>query len=365
MKKKVVNLVHKNGIKRAGAGSNTLVSVLVGATSKKDYSNQLKKLDCLGNLSKSDLPDIISDLSLQNSSTSLYTYLIEHFPDLVISTLPIYQCKQRSGFVDSNELLDITVQQLEAGVSFITIHPTANQELVRLSLSRLVPCTSRGGAMVVKDLANRNFNAENVYLRIIDEIIATAKKYRAAISLGATFRSANIFDSVDSCQIGEFKVQKEIADYIYNRGVDVIVEGPGHTPPNKIQQVARYYNKMSYPVMPLGPIPTDVAIGQDHISSSIGSVLLGMHQCADIITSVTREEHTGGVPSIEATIEAIKAARIAAHIIDINKLGDSSADKKIVAYRQEHHTCVYGKKNAGCSRCAEVCPLKVDVFLSD
>lgn len=115
---------------------------------------------------------------------------------------------------------------------------------------------------------------------------------------------------------------------------------------------------MGYPIMPLGPIPTDIAIDQDHISSAIGATILGMLDCVDIITAVTREEHTGKIPTLESSIEAIKASKIAAHIIDLNKLEDYSADDDIVRYRTDHQTCIYGKNSSGCSRCAHVCPLE-------
>jgi phosphomethylpyrimidine synthase len=79
------------------------------------------------------------------------------------------------------------------------------------------------------------------------------------------------------------------------------------------------------------------------------------------ITSVTREEHTGGIPSIESSIEAIKTSKIAAHIIDMNKLGNYLEDEEIVNYRSKRQTCVFGKKKPGCSRCADVCPLKYSI----
>jgi phosphomethylpyrimidine synthase len=358
MDKKTIPLFYKNGVKYAGAYSKTLVSVLIGATSKHDINTQLKKIESICKLRNAELPDIISDLSLQNSKSSLYNHILNLFPDFIVSTLPIYKCKNDNGLIDKQELLTIILQQIESGVSFITIHPTPNSKLISLAQKRLVPWTSRGGTMVIRDLSLRSFKGDNVYLKVLDDVIKAAETKNTVISIGASFRSANIFDSMDECQIEEFNVQKKIADYIHSKGVNVIIEGPGHSTPRKLKQVAAYYQQMGYPIMPLGPIPTDNAIGQDHISSSIGAVLLGMDNCVDIITSVTREEHTGGIPTIESSIEAIKAAKIAAHIIDINKLEDFSQDEIIVKYRSENQTCVYGKKNAGCSRCAHVCPLK-------
>ena len=58
------------------------------------------------------------------------------------------------------------------------------------------------------------------------------------------------------------------------------------------------------PFMPLGPIPTDRAIGWDHVSSAIGASHMAFEGGADIINSVTREEHTGGIPSLNSIYEA-------------------------------------------------------------
>lgn len=358
MGKETTTLLYNNGVKSAGPKSNTLVSVLTGATSQKDTLRQIRKIEAINNLVVSERPDIISDLSLEHSRTTLYKYILRDYPDFIVSTLPIYQCKSQSGSIDDQELLDVTQDQLESGVSFITIHPTANYKIMQLAQSRMVPWTSRGGVMVMKDLSTRNFIGENVYLRILDEIIKIALKTKAAISIGASFRSANIFDSLDDCQLEEFKFQKEIADYIFERGVGVIIEGPGHSSPKSLKEVAKHYQQIGFPIMPLGPMPTDISIDQDHISSAIGATILGMLDCVDIITAVTREEHTGNVPTLESSIEAIKASKVAAHIIDMNKLQDYNMDREIVEYRTNHQTCIYGKKNSGCSRCAHVCPLE-------
>lgn len=358
MSRHTISLAYKNGVKKAGPDSKTLVSVLIGATSAKDATRQLKKIEAINNLKISERPDIISDLSLENSKSFLYKEIVTNFPDFIVSTLPIYQCRASNGLIDDNQLLEIIQQQIESSIGLITIHPTVNFKLMQLAQSRIVPWTSRGGVMVMKDLSNRHFQVDNVYLRILDGIIKAALKTRTVISIGASFRSANIFDSLDECQIEEFKFQKQIADYIHQRGVDVIIEGPGHSSPKRLREIARHYTEMGYPIMPLGPIPTDIAIDQDHIASSIGAVILGMLDCVDIITSVTREEHTGKIPTLESSIEAIKASKIAAHIIDMDKLDDYSQDQEIVAFRTAHQTCIFGKKNSGCSRCAHVCPLE-------
>ncbi|WP_413774556.1 phosphomethylpyrimidine synthase ThiC [Janthinobacterium sp. GMG2] len=107
----------------------------------------------------------------------------------------------------------------------------------------------------------------------------------------------------------------------------------GHARPKDIKRLAVLLRASGTPIMPLGPIPTDTAIGQYHISSAIGAVLLGLEGCAHILAAVTREEHTGGIPSVESTIEAIAAARVAARVIDLDQLDDDESDQSIVNAR--------------------------------
>ncbi|MFC6269617.1 phosphomethylpyrimidine synthase ThiC [Frigoriflavimonas asaccharolytica] len=355
---RTANLKFKNGVTKVGRDHKTIVSVLTGCTSQKDIGKQIKKLETIMNLEEFYQPEIISDLSLYSSKNQLYKEIINSFENTVVSTLPIYQVKILNDSISKIGLLEKVEEQLEAGVGFITIHPTPTSNLIELSRSRLVPITSRGGAIVVKDLLKRK-PVENIYIEILDEIIKLCLKHSATISIGASFRSANIFDSLDACQIEEFRIQKKIGEYISEKGVCVIIEGPGHSRIETLKKVSKYYNEMNFPIMPLGPIPTDIAIGQDHISSVIGASILGMLGCVDIITSVTREEHTGKIPSTESSVEAIKASKIAAHILNIDKVNDASYDKMIVENRVDNQTCIYDKNTAGCSRCSHVCPLKI------
>lgn len=351
-------LKFKNGTLKVGRNHKTIVSVLTGCTSQRDVASQIKKLEAIMDLEEFYQPEIISDLSLFSSKNQLYKEIIKNFDNTVVSTLPIYQAEIFNNSVSKNDLLDKVHEQIESGVGIITIHPTPTLNLIEFSKRRLVPITSRGGAIVVKDLLARK-PADNIYIEILDDVINICKKHTVTISIGASFRSANIFDSLDLCQIEEFRIQKKLGEYIYNNGVSVIVEGPGHSRIETLKKISKYYIDMNFPIMPLGPIPTDIAIGQDHIASAIGASILGMLGCVDIITSVTREEHTGKIPSTSSSIEAVKAAKIAAHILNVDKVHDDSPDKMIVENRRNSQTCIYDKNTSGCSRCAHVCPLKV------
>jgi len=327
---------------------------LIGATTNRGYDSEIRKIEAL--TAANHKPDIIADLSLAPEPTPLWKRIVAQTP-FVAASLPIYSVRRRRDKVDTLELLERAIEQMEGGVGLLTIHPTPTLELIALSGSRLVPCTSRGGGIVIRDLLTRNASHDNVYRQIMPGLIECALKTRTVLSLGASFRSANIFDANDDVQQAEIAAQKLLADDIVRRGVDVIIESPGHARPRTIRQLGNQLRTIGYPIMPLGPIPTDIAIGNDHIAGSIGAVLLGLQGAAHILAAVTREEHTGGVPKLDSTLEAIACARIAAHIIDLDTREDMQPDMDVAYERQQHKTCIVGKISRGCSRCGSVCPL--------
>lgn len=344
----------------AGLGCKTLVMSLIGMSHTRQLPDQIEKIRALTEMING--PDIIGDLSLAFpvNDKPLWKHIIQE-TSLVAACLPVYSATIKQGNICSTELLDIAIEQMEGGVGILTIHPTPSKSIQQLAKSRLVPCTSRGGGLIITDAESRNWQGDNAYLKILDELIHHAKLNGTVLSLGASYRSANIFDSCDAAQQAEISSQIELANQIRYRGVGVIIESPGHARPADIKRVATLLRPAGCPIMPLGPIPTDIAIGMDHVSSAIGATLLGLENCAHILAAVTREEHTGKVPSISSTIEAVMATRIAAHIIDLHTCSNNddvvAADYAIASERAAKRTCIIGKESAGCDRCIDACPL--------
>lgn len=341
----------------AGPGCRTLVMALVGASHPRQIEKQIEKIRALSALP--DAPDIISDLSIisPESGPPLWQYVLQE-TSAAAACLPVYTVSRtRHGRIDPSELLEVAIKQMEGGVGLLTIHPTPSKAIQGLAVGRLVPCTSRGGGLIIADAESRNWEGGNAYIKILPQLTAHARRHGTVLSIGASYRSANIFDSYDAAQIAEINAQAELAREIRSQGVGVIIESPGHARPKDIIKLARLLRRTGAPIMPLGPIPTDTAIGQDHISSAIGAVLLGLKGCAHILAAVTREEHTGGIPSIESTLEAIAAARVAARIVDLDQLDDDEPDQLVANARSEGKTCVVGKRSGGCDRCVKACPL--------
>lgn len=341
----------------AGPGCRTLVMALIGASHSRQIEDQAKKIRALAALP--DGPEIISDLSLVRPAAGLplWRRVLEE-TSAAAACLPVYSVSRSDkGRIDPNELLDVAIEQMEGGVGLLTIHPTPSRNIQELASKRLVPCTSRGGGLVISDAGSRGWKEENAYVQILPQLVEHARRNGTVLSLGAAYRSANIFDSGDAAQIAEIDVQAQLAQAISSQGVGVIIESPGHARPKDIRRLAIRLRATGFPIMPLGPIPTDTAIGQDHISSAIGATLLGLEGCAHILAAVTREEHTGGIPNVESTIEAVAAARVAARVIDLDQLDDDEPDLAVASARSNGRTCVVGKSGSGCDRCVKACPL--------
>jgi phosphomethylpyrimidine synthase len=188
------------------------------------------------------------------------------------------------------------------------------------------------------------------------------------LSIGAAFRPSSIFEALDEAHVQETILQAQFISAAKAAGVPVIQEGLGHI---RLSDLARYVALIEaneVPFMPLGPMVTDAAVGFDHVVSAIGASQLGMLGFAQMINSVTREEHTGRVPSHRSILEGVMAARTAAHAINISRFAPVEAlDRSVVEGRAETRSCVVAggifnhseiePTKHGCNRCSFSCPL--------
>jgi phosphomethylpyrimidine synthase len=340
----------------AGEGFPVRVNALLGASRASAIEGTLRKLEALQSMEGG--PDIVTDLSLTRGSPANDVWrCVARDTPFVAATVPVYFVGSDRGKLDAQRLLDTATEQMENGVGLITIHPTPTADLIALASKRLIPCTSRGGGRVIRDVVVRRRSSGNAYLDIMDELVLVAKCTSTVISVGASFRPACIFDALDEAHKREIVTQGIIAREISSNGVGAIIEGPGHCRPADIRRAARLMRELSVPVMTLGPLPLDSAVGQDHIGGAIGAVLLGLEGCAHILSTVTRDEHTGGVPSLAATLEAVACARVAGRIVDIELLGDDERDRRISLRRAQTKSCVIERGRPGCARCGRDCPL--------
>ena len=301
---------------------------------------------------------MMMDLSLYRAEIPLYKH-IQEILNISVGTVLAYIPFSKEKGLEWSECMNYLIQLGKDKVNFVTIHFTANAELLEIARrDREMPVTSRGGAMCLYDI-EMNSRKRNLFMEHIDEIIAIAKQYDMTISLGATFRPSNIFDACDEVHTKETEEQLQICRYLQKEGVNVMVENVGHISLDKIEKHANLLRQFNAPIMPLGPIPTDTAIEQDHISAAIGAAMLCYHGCADIINCVTRKEHTGEEITSDVMIESIKAMKIVAQTINVYRGFEDAIEneKSVNRQRAENRSCVID--NGQCGRCHNVCPLKL------
>lgn len=349
-----IQIITNKGIK-IGENANTLLNLLIGANVKESVLQEIEKIESV-NVEEYHV-DIITDLSLYayQKNERLWEYVLENTP-VMAGTVPIYLSVDSDGNIDQSKLLENIFEQCEKGVSIITIHPTANRKIIELSKSRLIPCTSRGGGIVVSDLLHNN-REQNVYLDNLDQIAEMCRRHNVVISIGSTFRSGSIVDALDEAYSEELREQVRIANYLQKLGVNVIIETPGHIDPRKLLELCKILQDVRYPIMPLGPMVTDIGLKEDDTVAAIGASLMGMCSCADVLSIVTSREHLAGIPSLEDIRKAISKYRIIKHIIDLYKIGDMSSDLEISQMRVHNKSCNALSKNE-CKRCGNVCPLR-------
>lgn len=335
-----------------GQDAPVRVNCNIGCNSEDEYSKELAKIKAIKETGA--VPDMMMDLSLVRMQKPLYLVAQEKLQvetGTVLSYIPF--CKDKG--LEWEICKDYLYELCDNGISFVTIHFTANNELLQLATeTRKVPVTSRGGGMCLYD--QKINNHDNQFYAHIDEIAEIVCRYDVAVSLGSTFRPANIFEACDEVHIKETQKQLEVCKYLQSKDVKVMVENVGHIGLDKIEQHANVLRKFCAPIMPLGPLPTDVALDMDHINNAIGASFAAYLDCAHIINSVTRYEHSHSDFSVESIIEGIKTARLAAHVVNVSKGIDLDCDRKIATLRENNKSCMID--GATCSRCSNVCPLK-------
>ena len=120
------------------------------------------------------------------------------------------------------------------------------------------------------------------------------RQYDVTWSLGDGLRPGSLADASDEAQFAELDVLGELTERGWDRGTQVMVEGPGHIPMDEVaMNVERQIEVCNgAPFYVLGPLVTDFAPGYDHITSCIGAALAGWAGAA-MLCYVTPKEHLG------------------------------------------------------------------------
>lgn len=339
-----------------GDGYPIAVNCNVGANRPEQLEYEKRKVDRLLS-SPETSPDSLMDLSIPDfGANAISNYIIEKY-GIPVGIVPIYNLYVKEERIDDSKLLSHIEKQARAGVSFMTMHFTADTDILSIARrTRQIPVTSRGGWVVLRN--NYSEDEPNIYRRNIEWIISLAKEYDFAISLGTTFRPSSIIDACDEAHILETERQVALSGYLRSCGVKVMMENVGHIGVDKIERHSHLLKKAGVPIMPLGPSVIDSAIGVDHISSAIGAAFMGYYGVADIINAISPAEHQKPSFSIEDAIDAVVSAKVAAQTINQFRFTDAlKAEESAYQARSKQKSCIMDISSS-CDRCGVMCPLK-------
>lgn len=347
-----VELKSQNGRLFIGEKEPVKVNCNVGANTLEQMEYERKRLAAIYELGL--FPDSFMDLSIGRFDNPLYNRII-HLFGCPVGIVPAYLFTNHNSLTKT-EAVETLKRLADDGLSFFTLHLTASKELFEIATKkRRIPVTSRGGSIVLRQMLKTD--TDNIWRSILPDIITIAKEYGIVVSLGATFRPAGIEEACDEVHILETEEQLKMCQLLQAEGVQVMVENVGHISLNRLEKHCELLRQFNAPIMPLGPFPTDCAENEDNIASAIGASLMGYYDCAHMINCITRSEHTKPCFCIEETLEAIKTAKLAAHIIDVAKGINTEDDVKLFNKRSSLKNCL-GEANGDCVRCANYCPLK-------
>ncbi len=272
--------------------------------------------------------DTVMDLSTGKNIFETREAIIRNSP-VPIGTVPIYEALEKvngkAEELNYEIFRDVIISQAEQGVDYFTIHAGLRLSFIPTTTNRLTGIVSRGGSIIAKwCLAHHK---ENFLYDNFDDLCDIMKKYDVSFSLGDGLRPGSIADANDEAQFLELKTLGELTARAQQKDVQVMIEGPGHVPLNKIKENVtleeEYCNEA--PFYTLGPLVTDIAPGYDHITSAIGAANIGSYGTS-LLCYVTPKEHLG-LPNKDDVKDGLVAYKIAAHASDISKGHDFAVQR--------------------------------------
>lgn len=378
------NRVHDISPVAIGTGLRTKVNANLGTSPDLfDLATELEKL----RVAIKAGADAVMDLSTGGNVTGFRRAILEE-STVPLGTVPLYEVavemsQQQKSIMEMTieDFLSIVQRQAEEGVDFMTIHSGVTQQSVHSlnSQKRIVGITSRGGSIIAEWMALNK--AENPLYEYYDDILDILVQYNVTISLGDGLRPGGIHDANDRGQIHEMILLGELARRAREKGVQAMIEGPGHMALDRIADNIHLEKTLcdNAPYYVLGPLVTDVAPGYDHITSAIGGTVAAASG-ADFLCYVTPAEHLR-LPDAQDVHEGVVASKIAAHAADIVKLGRKARkwddqmsqarkkrdwetmyrlaidEEKARRYREESPS----DEDDQCTMCGEFCAIKREV----
>ncbi|MBI5490552.1 MAG: phosphomethylpyrimidine synthase ThiC [Deltaproteobacteria bacterium] len=297
-----------------GAELRCKINANIGSsTAASDIAAELAKLVLSVELGA----DAVMDLSTGGDIDAIRRAIVERSP-VPVGSVPVYNAlasQPDPALLTAEDFLGAVERHAEDGIDFVTVHAGLLRRHLPLVRERVTGIVSRGGAIMAQWMLVHE--AENPFYSRFDDLLALCLRHDLSLSLGDGLRPGAGADANDAAQFGELDVLGELVRRARERGVQAMVEGPGHVPLHLIAENVERQKRVcdGAPFYVLGPLVTDVAAGYDHIASAIGGALAALHGVA-MLCYVTPREHLG-LPDLEDVRAGVVAHRIAAHAADV------------------------------------------------
>jgi phosphomethylpyrimidine synthase len=308
-------------VRAVGKGMRTKVNANIGASPyRSDVEEERAKLAAAVRYGT----DAVMDLSLGADQIRIRETIMAESP-VMVGTVPIYQtgfemaaARRDVADMSIDDFLTTIERQAAQGVDFMTIHSGVTRAALTAmeSQGRKLDVTSRGGAFIISWLRKHTGKEAPLY-EFYDEILDILAAYDVTISLGDGMRPGATADATDRAQLTELIILGELTQRAWEKGVQVIVEGPGHVPLNQVAENMTIQKSLcnGAPFYILGPLVTDIGCGYDHITGAIGGAVAAMAG-ADFLCYVTPAEHLK-LPTVDDVAEGVIASKIAAQAADL------------------------------------------------
>jgi phosphomethylpyrimidine synthase len=307
------HLRHRLDPMAIGRASRTKINANMGASPVSSGTDEeLEKLDWAVKWGA----DTVMDLSTGGDIDACRDAFCRH-STVPIGTVPIYS------MIIGKKIEDLDWPTIEAslhhqarqGVDYFTIHAGVRRAHLKHVKNRLIGIVSRGGSLLAKWMLVHG--RENIMYERWDDICDILRQYDVTFSIGDGLRPGGLADASDAAQIAELETLGELTERAWRRGVQVMIEGPGHVPFDQIEWNAKVQRAICHgaPFYVLGPLVTDMFPGYDHITSCIGATAMAYHGAA-MLCYVTPKEHLG-LPKKDDVKQGCIAYKIAAHAADV------------------------------------------------
>ncbi len=296
-----------------GRACRTKVNANMGASPvSSGTGEELEKLDWAVRWGA----DTVMDLSTGGDIDACRAAFCRH-STVPIGTVPIYS------MIIGKKIEDLDWPTIEAslrhqarqGVDYFTIHAGVRRGHLKYVKNRLIGIVSRGGSLLAKWMLTHG--RENIMYERWDDICDILRAHDVTFSIGDGLRPGGLADATDDAQLAELETLGELTERAWRRGVQVMIEGPGHVPFDQIEWNAKIQRTLCHgaPFYVLGPLVTDMFPGYDHITSCIGATAMAYHGAA-MLCYVTPKEHLG-LPKKDDVKQGCIAYKIAAHAADV------------------------------------------------